>query len=507
MCNWHADPAAAHRSRRDRAAADRPRPRRRTASAARPGAGLRRARRPTAAGWTTRRCCALFFAACSSWGRRGRLLAYHDRSDGGLLTTLLEMAFAGRCGLDMSTSGGTTARLFQPRRPGAVVQVRRRARRGCARALASWAWRRVRAGVIGMAAGGRPIVTVACARAARRCSTPPRRRLQRALVRDQLADAAPARQPGLRRRGVRAHRGGRPGLRRGPELRSRGRRRRAVHRRGARPRVAVLREQGVNGQLEMAAAFDRAGFERRRRAHVRPHGSGRGATWRFPGSWPAAVFLRRRARRRRGLGQVDPVQPALREQFAAFFERADSLPSASATAARCCRQPARADPGSRHWPHFVRNRSEQFEARLSLVEVQASPSLLLAGMAGSRLPIAVAHGEGRAEFAATRPRAPRRRGRRPALRRERWCGGRALSGQPERLPGGITGVCTRGWPGHHHDAAPGARHPYAAVFLGAGRLGRRHALAAPVCQCAAPRGLMSAAARSGNWLSSGAQGL
>ena len=164
-----------------------------------------------------------------------------------------------------------------------------------------------------------------------------------------------------------------------------------------RPKIVVLREQGVNGQIEMAAAFERAGF-----APVDVHMSdlinGDVQLADFPavvacggfsygdvlgggGGWAKSVLFNER----------------LRQDFADFFA-ADRLALGVCNGCQMLSVLRDVIPGTEDWPYFRRNRSEQFEARLSLVEVQESPSVLLAGMAGSRLPVAVAHGEGRAVF-------------------------------------------------------------------------------------------------------------
>jgi phosphoribosylformylglycinamidine synthase len=167
---------------------------------------------------------------------------------------------------------------------------------------------------------------------------------------------------------------------------------------GARPRVAILREQGVNGQIEMAAAFDRAGF-----CCIDVHMSdviaGRTDLSEFTGlvacggfsygdvlgagqGWAKSILFNARAR----------------DAFEAFFNRADSWGLGVCNGCQMLSGLTTLIPGAGHWPRFVRNQSEQFEARLAMVEVLPSPSILLQGMAGSLLPIAVAHGEGRAEF-------------------------------------------------------------------------------------------------------------
>jgi phosphoribosylformylglycinamidine synthase len=164
---------------------------------------------------------------------------------------------------------------------------------------------------------------------------------------------------------------------------------------GARPRIAILREQGVNGQVEMAAAFDRAGFEARD-VHMSDLLAGRVSLADFRGvaacggfsygdvlgagsGWAKSILFNDRAR----------------AEFEAFFARQDSFALGVCNGCQMMSQLRDLIPGAAHWPQFRRNRSEQFEARLVMAEVTDSPSIFFAGMAGSRMPIVVSHGEGR----------------------------------------------------------------------------------------------------------------
>ena len=168
--------------------------------------------------------------------------------------------------------------------------------------------------------------------------------------------------------------------------------------RGDQPRIAILREQGVNGQVEMAAAFHRAGFEAVD-VHMSDIIAGRVSLRDFRGfaacggfsygdvlgageGWAKSILFNARAR----------------DEFEAFFQRGDSFGLGVCNGCQMMSNLRSLIPGAEHWPHFVRNRSEQFEARFVMVEVTPSPSLFFAGMAGSRMPIATAHGEGYAEF-------------------------------------------------------------------------------------------------------------
>jgi phosphoribosylformylglycinamidine synthase len=168
---------------------------------------------------------------------------------------------------------------------------------------------------------------------------------------------------------------------------------------GQRPRVAVLREQGVNSQIEMAAVLDRAGFEAHdvhmsdllaggRTLHefsglIACGGFSYGDVLGAGGGWARSILF----------------HDAVRAQFARFFERGDTFSLGVCNGCQMFALLKELIPGAQHWPRFLRNRSEQFEARLSMVRIAESPSVLLRGMGGSRLPVAVAHGEGRPQFA------------------------------------------------------------------------------------------------------------
>jgi phosphoribosylformylglycinamidine synthase len=168
---------------------------------------------------------------------------------------------------------------------------------------------------------------------------------------------------------------------------------------GVAPKVAILREQGVNSHYEMAAAFDRAGFEavdvhmsdilagrvslEDMQALAACGGFSYGDVLGAGEGWAKSILFNDRAR----------------EQFEIFFGRNDTLALGVCNGCQMLSTLKSLIPGTDHWPRFVTNRSERFEARFSLVEVQKSASVFLGDMAGSRMPIAVSHGEGRAEFA------------------------------------------------------------------------------------------------------------
>jgi phosphoribosylformylglycinamidine synthase len=377
------------------------------------------------------------FEAVQELNRDELLLAYHDRSDGGLLVTLCEMAFAGRCGLDVELAGlaqDDLAVLFNEEL-GAVLQVRhsdsddvlnlleQAGLGGCCQLIGT-----VRDDeVIRVCHAGRVVYEGHRAALQQAWSEVT---LQMQALRDdpQCAAEEGARiaetDPGLSVRLSFDHNDDVAA----PFLEHR------------RPRVAILREQGVNGQVEMAAAFNKAGFDCVD-VHMSDILSGRITLDRFHGLAACGGFSYGDVLGA-GEGWAKSIlfNPRARDQFSAFFDRDDTFGLGVCNGCQMLSNLKSLIPGTAHWPHFVRNRSEQFESRFVMVEVAATPSIMLDGMAGSRLPIAVAHGEGRAEFtdpaqlAAVRPQV--------ALRYVENDGETALRypANPNGSPDGITGL-------------------------------------------------------------------
>ena len=342
-----------------------------------------------------------FFAVIQGLNADGHLLAYHDRSDGGLLATALEMAFAGHCGLQLTldaladSADGLAAVLFNEEL-GALIQVRQDATPDVL-AQFSAAGLGDCVAVIGQPVNGSSDVTFTYdgepvysgdRRLLQRAWSETSYRIQR--LRDN-ADCAEQEFDSLLEEEN-------PGLTvklafdvnddiAAPYIKK-----------GVRPKVAVLREQGVNGQVEMAAAFDRAGFAALD-VHMSDILAGRVDLEEFKGlvacggfsygdvlgageGWAKSVLFNNRAR----------------DAFQGFFDRKDSFALGVCNGCQMMSNLHELIPGTEFWPHFVRNRSEQFEARVAMVQIQESASILLRGMAGSRMPIAIAHGEGHAEF-------------------------------------------------------------------------------------------------------------
>jgi phosphoribosylformylglycinamidine synthase len=337
-----------------------------------------------------------FFGAVQQLNREGLLLAYHDRSDGGLFATLCEMAFAARSGLDIDVAGlgpDALAALFAEEL-GAVVQV---LESDAAKVLESLD----RAGL------GRCSHDLGEPRKDRRIVfrvgdaillSETRAELQRIWSETSYRMQALRDNPDCARQefeaiadeddpGLNVHLSFDPEEDVAAPFYNRG-----------RPRVAILREQGVNGHVEMAAAFDRAGFTAVD-VHMSDILSGRTGLRDFVGLAACGGFsFGDVLGAGGGWARSILLNPRVRDEFAAFFQRRDSFGLGVCNGCQMLSQLAELIPGALHWPRFVRNESEQFEARVALVEVQKSPSILLAGMEGSRLPVAVAHGEGRAEF-------------------------------------------------------------------------------------------------------------
>ena len=322
----------------------------------------------------------------------GWATCYHDRSDGGLLVTLLEMAFAAASGLDILVADAVPVAALFAEEVGIVVGV-----------AAPW-----EAAVSTLAREAGLLIS--------RVAVP--RQDQRIVIR---ADGAGE-----------LHASTRPALERAWASTSHAMQRRRddpacadeelaaiadtvpmlafdagydpdddvtaplVGR--ARPRVAILREQGVNGQLEMAAAFDRAGFEAVD-VHMSDLFANPGLLADFPvlaacggfsygdvlgggGGWAKSILF----------------APPVRDAFAAFFARPDTLALGVCNGCQMFAELRTLIPGASRWPRWVENRSERFEARTVLVTVLAGDSPWLAGMHGALLPVPVAHGEGRTEF-------------------------------------------------------------------------------------------------------------
>ncbi len=323
------------------------------------------------------------------------LLAYHDRSDGGIFVTLAEMAFAGGCGVevDVGVLGGDVHAALFAEEVGVVLQCRKGdlpavmavfERHGLA-AVTHDLGHPTAATMLRINCDGEQLVSVPT-RSLQQTWSELSYRMQslrdnpdcalqefESLADDE--DIGMSFEVGFQVDGD------------------------AVPARSDRPRIAVLREQGVNGQVEMAAAFDAAGFDSIDVA-MTDLLTGRAALESFQGLVACGGFsygdvLGAGA----GWARTILFNDTLRTQFQTFFSDPHTFSLGVCNGCQMLSHLKELIPGSDSWPRFLRNRSEQFEARYVTVEVVESPSILLGDMAGARLGIPCAHGEGRAEFA------------------------------------------------------------------------------------------------------------
>lgn len=341
-----------------------------------------------------------FFKLIQELNVNNKLLAYHDRSDGGLFTTLLEMAFAGNCGLNVEMNHTCVNQediipaLFNEEL-GAVIQIRKSDHDAIFTYIEEMKMGSMahviaiptRSDQIDFNFNNTMILSDSRTQFHRAWSETS---YQMQKLRDNPECAQQEYDAILK--------AGDPGLLTevgydvndnicAPYINT-----------GIKPTMAILREQGVNGQVEMAAAFERAGFSTRD-VHMSDILEGGLSLDAFKGlvacggfsygdvlgageGWAKSILFNDRAR----------------EQFEKFFTRQDTFGLGICNGCQMMSNLHELIPGTLHWPHFVKNESEQFEARTVMVEILPTPSLFFAGMEGSKMPVAVAHGEGKAEF-------------------------------------------------------------------------------------------------------------
>jgi phosphoribosylformylglycinamidine synthase len=383
-----------------------------------------------------------FFSTVAGLVADGLVWAYHDRSDGGLLATVVEMMFAGGCGVGLRLPALEDERMLEllfSEELGAVVQVPRSALAEVRRRLLAIGSGSIvmdigsvnESDALRIESGG--AVKYECDRAELRrlwSETTYRMQLLRDhpdCAREEYARMTDASDPGL---------GASCTFDPAEDVAA------PFIARGARPQVAILREQGVNGQVEMAAAFDRAGFDAID-VHMSDIIAGRIGLKAFRGLAACGGFSYGDVLGA-GEGWAKSIlfNPRARAEFEAFFARNDVFALGVCNGCQMMSNLHAIIPGAEAWPHFVRNRSEQFEARLVQVEVVQSPSILFRDMVGSRLPIVVSHGEGYAEFGGSDQLAGARD--LVAMRYVDHRGGVATSYplNPNGSPEGITGLTT-----------------------------------------------------------------
>ncbi|UJF20064.1 phosphoribosylformylglycinamidine synthase [Vibrio sp. SS-MA-C1-2] len=342
-----------------------------------------------------------FYLAIQQLIKDHSLLAYHDKGDGGLFTTLAEMAFAGNCGFDIDLShlGEDNLAILFNEELGAVIQVRDSDLDH----------------VITLLAGHSLTEHCHILGSVSQCDSLIIRRNEQVIIERSRSELrgiwseTSYQMQALRDNPICAEQEFKlkqqaddPGLNcqltfdpsfdiASPQVSA------AMVNRNLKPKIAILREQGVNSHVEMAAAFDRAGFEAVD-THMSELITGDAALSEYQGLVACGGFSYGDVLGA-GEGWAKSIlfNTQLREQFSAFFDNPDSIALGVCNGCQMLSNLQSLIPGSDLWPRFVRNHSEQFEARFSLVEIQKSNSLFLNQMTGSRLPIAVSHGEGRVE--------------------------------------------------------------------------------------------------------------
>lgn len=330
-----------------------------------------------------------FFETIQKLNADGKILAYHDKSDGGLYTTTVEMAFAGHTGvsLDLKSLAGNELDILFNEELGAVIQVALDQVDSVREAFAS-------AGI------GDIVFEVG--------SLNDSYALEIGSYKEDLSDLRAIWSDTTRRMAA---------LRDNPEcaeseyLLKLEKNDPGISPKinfsikvnadfNSRPKMAILREQGVNGEIEMAAAFDKAGFESID-VHMTDVLEGRVSLADFKGLVACGGFSYGDVLGA-GEGWAKSIlfHPKARQEFESFFHRPDTFTLGICNGCQMVSNLKDLIPGAAHWPRFVQNASERFEARFSSVKIESSPSVLLKDMEGSILPIAVAHGEGRAEFSS-----------------------------------------------------------------------------------------------------------
>ena len=338
-----------------------------------------------------------FFDAMQALVAERKLLAYHDRSDGGLITTLAEMAFAGNCGVDVDISalGDNDLAVLFNEELGAVIQVSENELSAVREVLKAHDLLGLTYELGSVSSEDRFEIT----RGSKKLLSEKRSELrgiwaelthqmQRLRDNPECADQEFEAKKATDNKGLSAH----LTYDVNEDIAA------PYISKGVKPKVAVLREQGVNSHVEMAAAFDRAGFAaidvhmsdlmagrynlNDFNAMVACGGFSYGDVLGASGGWAKSILF----------------NPQLRDQFSQFFANENTLSLGVCNGCQLISTLAEIIPGVENWPRFVRNKSERFEARAAMVKINDTNSLWFKGMAGSHMPIAVAHGEGCVEF-------------------------------------------------------------------------------------------------------------
>ncbi|WP_163835091.1 phosphoribosylformylglycinamidine synthase [Spartinivicinus ruber] len=341
-----------------------------------------------------------FFSSIQALNAEQKLLAYHDRSDGGLFATLVEMAFAGRVGVSVELSGLASsqdelAEVLFAEELGAVIQVKQSD-------LGAVKQQFEQAGIANLVheiGQLNNVQQVEFVLNGQQVLSNSRQQYQRWWAETSYQIQALRDNPDCAQQEFdQLLEQNDPGLHAELSFKPEENITATYLNLSAKPKLAVLREQGVNSQVEMAAAFDRAGFTAVD-VHMSDVLAGKVSLADFKGMAACGGFSYGDVLGA-GEGWAKSIlfNDVARQQFSDYFARQDTFALGVCNGCQMFSNLRELIPGAEHWPHFVRNQSEQFEARLAMVKVQESPSILLKGMVGSRMPIAVSHGEGFAEF-------------------------------------------------------------------------------------------------------------
>jgi phosphoribosylformylglycinamidine synthase len=336
-----------------------------------------------------------FFNSMQALIETDSLLAYHDRSDGGLFTTLAEMAFAGHIGvsIDIGALDNDAMAVLFNEELGGVIQVKADQ---VEQVLEQFSKANINAHAIGTI---NRADTIDIGSNGDLLFSKPRTELQEHWSRTSYQIAA--RRDNAECVKEEFDRIAKPDAGLSAKLSYDPSEDICAPyvQKGAKPKMAILREQGVNSHLEMAAAFDRAGFSAVD-VHMSDLLAKRQSLQDFSGLVACGGFSYGDVLGAgEGWAKTVLFNNQLRDQFEQFFHRPETFSLGVCNGCQMLSNLKTLIPGAELWPRFVRNLSEQFEARFSLVKVEESPSILMQGMAGSYMPIAVSHGEGRAEFA------------------------------------------------------------------------------------------------------------
>ena len=380
-----------------------------------------------------------FFDLMKKYHSNKTILSYHDRSDGGAFVSLVEMSFASNTGISISVENDDVASFLFNEELGALIQVRNE---DLSQVLSDFNSSEIQVFKIGSINTNHSIDIFQNEEMLFSCALS---KLKGAWSEVSYRMAAQRDNPECAMQEFEKYsQDSDPGLSvslsfdpsddiTAPFLNI-----------GSKPLVAVLREQGVNSQVEMAAAFDRAGFSAKD-IHMSDLLAGHHSLEDFHGLVACGGFSYGDVLGAgEGWAKTILFNNYMRDQFTNFFARSATFTLGVCNGCQMLSSLKELIPGTKHWPKFVRNTSEQFEARFSLVKVESSPSALLRGMQDSYMPIVISHGEGRAEFSDADDMKELNKNKLVALRfvENTYEVASSYPSNPNGSPDGLTGLCS-----------------------------------------------------------------